>query len=348
MEIVKQPVWRKLPIGVYFLLGMAIGFSFPLFGIVMDTLVQGEPFNLDFIFSKWNTRLPLIMRASAVVGGGVIGFGIASLIRKRRIEQEKYNASILAYSEELESKNNKLSELNEALDGLIYSTSHELKTPLINLQSLLTMLKSLKDRPDSEAMTDELIVKMEAAIGRFKGTITDMMDVSRLERQFELDSESVDLSNCMQAVTDKLAGRVDDAQGVLELNIDKAPLIKMPPTALEGILYNLISNALHFAKPGVPPQIGVSARLSGKMICLEISDNGLGINLPDHGDKLFRMFTRLHKTSSGNGVGLYAVKRTVDLAGGRIEVESQLGEGTLFRLFLPLAEPDLEVQTAIA
>jgi len=319
-----------MPLGAYFLLGMGIGFVFPILGVGFDTLLKGEPFNFSYLFAKWNGNLPLVMRIAATIGVGCVCFGISRLNRKRRLEQEAFSESLYTYSRELEAKNQKLSELNDAMDGLIYSASHELRTPLVNMESLLTMMGSIQNRPDAEAMREEILQKMEKSIGQFKGTITDMMDVARLERQFEIDSLPLDFRNCLNVVLEKLSDLIEGKDAVLEIEVDQGLMVEMPVTALEGLLRNLISNALTFSRAEVRPKVKIAGNLTGKTVCIEISDNGIGINLSDHEEKLFRMFTRLHKSSQGNGVGLYLVKRTVDLAGGKIEVESRVGEGTLF------------------
>lgn len=314
---------------------MVLGFCFPFFGIFMDSLVKGEPIHFAYVVAKWDTNLPLFMRVAATFGVGFVFLGISRLNRKRRLEQEAFSESLYTYSQELEAKNQKLIELNAALDGLIYSASHELKTPLVNMESLLTMMRSIQSREDGEVLREEIIQKMERSIGQFKGTITDMMDVSLLERQFEIDAIPLNFKECLHSALEKLSHLIERKDALVSIEADHVPSVKMPANALEGLLRNLISNGLTFSRPGVKPEVKVAAYSAENRVCIEISDNGIGINLSHHEEKLYRMFTRLHKSSQGNGVGLYLVKRTVDLAGGTIEVESELGEGTLFRIFLP-------------
>jgi signal transduction histidine kinase len=101
-----------------------------------------------------------------------------------------------------------------------------------------------------------------------------------------------------------------------------------------SIVYNLLSNAIKYRSPDRPPVVRVHCRPEGEYSELSVSDNGLGLDLSaDKREKLFAMFKRLHNHVEGSGVGLYMVKRMIENAGGRIEVESTLGEGSTFKVY---------------
>lgn len=103
---------------------------------------------------------------------------------------------------------------------------------------------------------------------------------------------------------------------------------------LKSIFANLLSNAIKYAAPQRPLQVRVSARRQHGKTVFTFSDNGQGIDLQAHGDKLFQPFTRFSTNTEGSGIGLYLVKNIVERNGGKIEVESVPGQGTTFRLFL--------------
>jgi signal transduction histidine kinase len=106
---------------------------------------------------------------------------------------------------------------------------------------------------------------------------------------------------------------------------------------LRSVLYNLLSNALKYRHPSRAPQVHVAYREQAAYQVLEVRDNGLGLDLTRGEEKLFGMFQRLHAHVEGTGVGLYMVKRMVENAGGHIEVQSQLGQGSTFSVYLPSA-----------
>jgi signal transduction histidine kinase len=110
---------------------------------------------------------------------------------------------------------------------------------------------------------------------------------------------------------------------------------------LQQLLQNLISNAVKYSKDDVPPEIRITSDQSqrhGRLYhSIKISDNGIGFE-PEYADKIFQMFTRLHGNAeySGTGVGLSIVKKVVENHDGLIEVESNPGEGSTFKVYLPV------------
>src|SRR5690606_24843048 len=101
---------------------------------------------------------------------------------------------------------------------------------------------------------------------------------------------------------------------------------------LRSIIYNLVSNALKYRKPDQAPEVHISTYMEDDYVVLRVQDNGLGIKKGQE-QKLFNMFKRLHNHVEGTGIGLYIVKRIIENNGGRIELESELGQGTTFRVY---------------
>jgi signal transduction histidine kinase len=108
--------------------------------------------------------------------------------------------------------------------------------------------------------------------------------------------------------------------------------LKFSRKNFRSILYNLLSNAVKYQSPERSCIIRINTRLEEPYVVLTVEDNGLGIS-ERHQDQLFTMFRRFHDHVPGTGVGLYMVKRIIENAGGRIEVQSQEGEGSTFKVF---------------
>src|SRR5690606_12139833 len=118
-------------------------------------------------------------------------------------------------------------------------------------------------------------------------------------------------------------------------DFSKAPSINFSKKNLKSILQNLISNSVKFRSPYRKPKVMVDTeKTEDGYIVLRVRDNGLGIKEKDH-DKLFSMYCRLNADIPGTGVGMAIVKRLVENAGGKIELESKIGEGSTFKVFLP-------------
>lgn len=117
------------------------------------------------------------------------------------------------------------------------------------------------------------------------------------------------------------------------MNIDDCPNIKFSAKNLRSILYNLLSNSIKYASPERPPEVLIkTAKLDGYQVLI-VKDNGLGIQNKNR-EKIFSMFKRCHDHVEGTGIGLYMVKRIVDNAGGKIEIESDMEKGSAFKIFL--------------
>ncbi|MFD2145628.1 ATP-binding protein [Mucilaginibacter antarcticus] len=110
--------------------------------------------------------------------------------------------------------------------------------------------------------------------------------------------------------------------------------ISYPHVYLESIFYNMISNALKYTRPGVPPQIMITAKKSHDRIELSFKDNGLGIDLERHGENIFKLNKIFHHGFDSKGVGLFMTKNQIETFGGSITVESQPNAGTEFKILI--------------
>jgi signal transduction histidine kinase len=103
---------------------------------------------------------------------------------------------------------------------------------------------------------------------------------------------------------------------------------------LESILLNFVTNGIKYRHPDRLPLIRLRAYRDAGQAILEIEDNGIGIDLANHGDKLFGMYKTFHGNADAKGIGLYITKNQVEEMGGSIQVESRVGEGTKFIIAL--------------
>ncbi|GAB3538332.1 hypothetical protein GCM10027443_33100 [Pontibacter brevis] len=118
----------------------------------------------------------------------------------------------------------------------------------------------------------------------------------------------------------------------LEINVEDCSAIRFSEKNLRSVLYNLICNAVKYRSPDREPRIQIHCRSTPSHHVLTVTDNGLG-HEAGHTDELFTMFKHFHDHVDGTGIGLYMVKKMVENAGGHVEVESRLDEGTTFRIF---------------
>jgi two-component system phosphate regulon sensor histidine kinase PhoR len=106
---------------------------------------------------------------------------------------------------------------------------------------------------------------------------------------------------------------------------------------LRSVVYNLVNNAIKYSSPERKPIISITTTLEGEFMVISVEDNGLGIEQANL-DKIFTKYERVSTSTEGTGLGLYLIKETVSASGGRITVESELGKGSIFKIYLKVAE----------
>jgi PAS domain S-box-containing protein len=228
-----------------------------------------------------------------------------------------------------------LTRTNVDLDNFIYTASHDLKAPILNIEGLMEAL--LDQVPpefleqDSVKRTTELIFE---SVQRFKRTIDHLTEITKLQKENTPESEVVNLASVIAEVELDLAPMVRTEQAQIMVDVTSCPTIRFSEKNLRSIIYNLISNAIKYRAPDRPPLVWVSCSLTTEYHILVVQDNGLGINLKQE-KKLFAMFKRLHSHVEGSGIGLYMVKKIIENAGGKVEVQSTVGEGSTFQIFFP-------------
>ncbi|MFP4342443.1 MAG: PAS domain-containing protein [Cyclobacteriaceae bacterium] len=243
------------------------------------------------------------------------------------------NEELLASNEELRMTNEKLRRVNTDLDNFVYTASHDLKAPITNLYGLMEMLnRELSQASELPSQTQRILEMMDLSVDRFMKTIADMTDISRLQKQGDLPMEEVLLAQVVNDVRMDLAMAIEQSEAILDINLDLCGTVRFAPKNLRSIIYNLLSNAIKYRDPERKPIIRLRCEPTEGFQVLSVSDNGLGINL-NQSNRLFGMFQRLHAHVEGTGVGLYIVKKMLENAGGKIEVESEVGVGTTFKVF---------------
>lgn len=259
-----------------------------------------------------------------VEDGKVTGLTIYS----RDISQQKKTEDIL------KEQNEELTKINSELDRFVYSASHDLRAPLMSIKGLLNMIR-LDDDADNVKRYHELIGK---SIDKLDSFISDIINYSRNARM-DLIAESIDFTTMLQESIQSLRF-MDGADRVHSIKHIHAPTpFYSDPGRIQMIFNNIISNAVRYrdsTKPDCYLKISIDVNIERAVLVFE--DNGVGI-AEEYRDKIFKMFFRASSESKGSGLGLYIVKGAVEKLKGTVQVESNVGIGTTFKIELPnLAE----------
>jgi PAS domain S-box-containing protein len=253
------------------------------------------------------------------------------------IQNARLHAQVQRHAAELElrvaQRTAQLEAANKELEAFSYSVSHDLRAPLRAVSGFAEIIarrhrRSLND--EGQHYVDN-IVEASARMGQL---IDDLLAYSRVGRQ-SLRRQSVSLHDLLAHVIKDLAAPVAESGASIDLPDDRQTVCG-DSTLLNQIFANLLDNALTYHRPGVPPQVTISWQDEPAYVVICVSDNGIGIPA-EHHTKIFNVFQRLHSEDDypGTGIGLAIVKKSVELLGGRVWLESAVDEGSTFFIQLP-------------
>jgi signal transduction histidine kinase len=298
--------------------------------IVLERAHTGRP-NLGYYTT---TFTPLRDEQQRITGVAVIWVELTDQVVARQ-QVQRLNEELTATIEELHTSNTSLTHTNADLDTFVYTASHDLKSPIANIEGLLNLLR---DRLPSEALqvptVEPILRMMDGAVARFQETLGHLTDVSRLY-QDQPEPALVDLSALIEAIRLDMLPELTAADATFTVDLTDCLEVEFAPKNLRSILYNLLSNAIKYRAMDRPSQVHIHCSKGPGQVMLAVQDNGLGLSEQQQQD-LFRLFRRLHTHVSGSGVGLYMAKKMVDNAGGTLTVASQPGVGSTFTVTLPV------------
>ncbi len=255
------------------------------------------------------------------------------LLAQANAELTAANQAVGARNDELAAANQQLTRTNQDLDNFVYAASHDLKQPVNNLMGLFHELRLSTVFLDADEQA-VLVPLVDSALRQLATTINDLAAVGQVQRLPDLPPETVALAELTQEVLQTLQPQVLAARARVTADFSARPSITYARANLRTILLNLLGNALKYADPARPARVHLSLWLDAGQPVLLVEDNGLGFDVQRHRNELFHLFRRFHDHIEGTGVGLYLVNRIVQNNGGRVEVESEVGVGTTFRLYL--------------
>jgi signal transduction histidine kinase len=224
-------------------------------------------------------------------------------------------------------------------DNFLALVSHQFKTPLASLQ---LSLETMAIRTLSPEQSRTLIDRMLADLSRMTAMVTQILESNRLERgRIDLKIEPIELSDAVDRVISHLDERALKEKINITSDIAREMYVMADPLAMDVVVRNLLENAIAAVTPVGGGTISLTARRVDGEIELSVKDTGVGFR-PADGARLFEKFTRLHPGGGssyfGTGLGLYIVRRLMQLAGGRVSAHSAgVGQGAQFVLAWPVA-----------
>jgi signal transduction histidine kinase len=241
---------------------------------------------------------------------------------------------------ELELEASERDKLDRMKDEFVLTASHELRSPLTSVQGFAELLMMERD-----SLTERQVETVEIILDNCRHLVrllNDLLDLARSDAgRLMIHRRPAQLTPLIEEVVRTLRAQTDGSEQTLTAAIEpNLPLVEVEPDRIRQILVNLITNAHEYSPERA--SIQVSARVSDNAVVIDVTDNGPGIP-PAQMEHIFERFVRgdagLTQRVGGTGLGLAITKSLVELHGGTIAVDSEVGRGSTFEVVLPLAPP---------
>lgn len=289
--------------------------------IATGKILEKEIQTTDLRWYQMNI-LPYLVRKENKTNGVIITFvDITSRIRDLK-EQEK-----LIAEHEL----------------LLDTIAHDIKNPILGLGLTIQMLKKLTEK--SMERFPVLLTNVENSLTAMKNVIGELIDSRWKKQRRQVAEELLDLGDILEDVRLTLAPQIQDSGAIIRYDL-QFPEITFVRRKLRSIIYNLLSNAIKYSPANCSPEIIIKCVLENEYIVISVTDNGIGMSLAER-ESIFEKFKRANTNYEGSGVGLYLVHTVVTAAGGKIELESEPGQGSVFKIFLKRDHNQLLQTTSI-
>jgi signal transduction histidine kinase len=244
-------------------------------------------------------------------------------------QNENLSSELVEKHNDLSATNAELIKHNNELRQFSYTVSHNLRGPLASLMGLISLI----DQRNLNEGNAEIFSYIRTSVDRLDHIISDLGKIIDIRHDIFQIREKIDLETEVESVLQVFKKDIEVHHVTVQKDFSGCREIFSVRPMVHSILYNLISNAIKYKAPDRKLEIKLSSGVNGSYI-ISVSDNGLGIDMKNHKDNLFKLYKRFHYHTEGKGLGLYLVKLQAESLGGRVEVASELNRQTTFTVYL--------------
>lgn len=222
----------------------------------------------------------------------------------------------------------KLNYQNRQLDDFAHLTSHNIRSPAVNIYTLINLLN------ENSSLEDYKLIfgKLSRVSKNLNETLNELIEVLQVKTDTEIEHQTLNFEDILTKVKESMQGDIMISRAIINSSFSETEQIHYPKTYLESIFHNLLSNAVKYRSPDRPPQISISTRQENNRIMLQVADNGLGIDMDRYGHQVFGLRKIFHRKENAKGIGLFMTKTQVEALGGHISVQSEVGKGSTFTI----------------
>lgn len=252
---------------------------------------------------------------------------------------ESQNKKITTHNErlqeEVDARTKELVEYVRQLEQFTFISSHNLRAPVARILGLGNLLEMGGMEAKDLQQIHHGLIQNAFELDR---VVRDLNVILEVKKNLNKDFTQVIFEKEWELVHMNLINEIEGRHAAIKVDFSKAPELKSVAPYVQSILLNLVSNAIKYSKPGMPPEIEINSTYKENFLCLTVKDYGLGLDLNQYGDKLFTLYKRFHDHVDGKGLGLYLIKTQIESLGGKIEVKSAVNIGTTFEVYFPTSE----------
>lgn len=248
------------------------------------------------------------------------------LSQQREIEEKNENLET-----EVQRKTKELVISSQQLEQFAFVSAHNLRAPVARILGLGNLLKRGARDKEEENFIVSNIIKSTFDLDM---VVKDLTLILGIKTNINAHLCHVNFRDELQFVKSNLAKDVWESDCQIIESFEEAPSVITVKAYVDSILFNLISNSIKYRSPDRVLNINVKTFVVNDFICLEVMDNGMGIDLKAHGKDIFSLYKRFHTHTEGRGLGLHLVKMQAIALGGSVDVSSQPGVGSIFKVYI--------------
>jgi signal transduction histidine kinase len=265
---------------------------------------------------------------------------VLSELEEKREELERLNRELNDSNRELEEANAKLRELADLKEEFLAVTTHDLRSPLTVISGVISFFSSGR-LGELTPEQQNMVAMMERNTQNLIELVNDLLDSAKIESgTLQLDLAPTELPALVGEICEAMSTVASERGVTVDCHFpDDVPKVTADRAKLRRVLVNLVSNAVKFTRKG--GRVDIHGAREGHMMRVSVSDTGVGVppeDLPRLFDKYEQASTRAPRSERGTGLGLYITRQLVELHGGEITVESEVGKGSTFSFTIPVAE----------
>lgn len=219
----------------------------------------------------------------------------------------------------------------DRLKNFAHIVSHNLRSHSAGISGILDLMQA--DEP--KCIENEYFQWLLQGSDNLRQTVEDLTEIVKVSLETSEDIQQINLYDVIAKNKSSLALQLKEANYKVENQLPEPTIVMGVPAYWDSIILNMITNAIKYRDPEKEGHLVINATSQNDQLIIAFTDNGLGIDLEKHGDKIFGMYKTFHKHNDSRGVGLYITKNQIESMGGKIWVESTLKVGTRFKIMIP-------------